>query len=90
MFGWETHIECRGDKIMANKLNNVGYSNGMTAKQILSSRGKVLASGFMDEIDAEAERAANAINRSSFFRPHRPRKQPVTLNRLKEMDYATA
>lgn len=51
------------------KLNDNGMSKSMSVAEVLASRGAVLHSGFMDEIDAEAERAANAIGRAKGMAP---------------------
>lgn len=56
---------------MKNKLSDNGMSNAVSAKAILATKGKMLTTGFMDEIDMEAERAANAISRRNGMTPRK-------------------
>lgn len=56
---------------MATKLNNGGMDKAMTVSDILKTKGRVLDSGFMDEFDREAEKAASAIGRMNGLRPQK-------------------
>jgi hypothetical protein len=58
---------------MANKLNN-GFKSAQTVASILTAKGRTLVSGYMDEFDMEAERAANSINRIRGLAPQKSKR----------------
>jgi hypothetical protein len=67
---------------MANVLKNSG-----NVEKVLTEKGKHLSNRHFDEFDKEAERQGAAIQLLNSRRPHRTCRPPVTLNRLREMDY---